>query len=495
MAEDKELKRGLNLPMAIFIIVGMVIGASIWISPAAWLSRTGPAIFIAYIIAVIPAIFVAYIAAYIGAALPIAGGTYMINSRLFKSGFMGFFSLWMILLAVGASLAFLAATFGVFISELFQIPDEWEMFFVIGIGIVVLAAFYLLNFINVEITGLVEMIITIFGDILVMIIFIIAAIPFFKVQNLTPLMPLGFSPVLFAALTFYFSYVGFTLIIDVAGEVKKPQRNIPLALLISIPVLLILYVAQSLMVAAIQPYNQPVGTVTEIILKGGILPPGAVIFITILIAVAIASTLHPSYMAFSRDILMAGRDKLFPGKFAYVHKRFKTPIAALTLLFVFGMVFLLTFIPALAPSYGIETAAVLLSAVVGVAVLILQIPICFGAILFKKNFPQLHENSKFKPSDRTIKIMGGIGGVSSIIFVLLLLTDPDAGLIIILILIPYIIIGIILYFIRKAMLNKQGIDIKKTVTSFPEQVVFEEFPPESKIEKLADSIEKKEKGK
>ncbi len=61
MVEDKELKRGLNLPMAIFIIVGMVIGASIWVNPATYLSQTGPAMFLSYLIAVIPAIFVAYL--------------------------------------------------------------------------------------------------------------------------------------------------------------------------------------------------------------------------------------------------------------------------------------------------------------------------------------------------------------------------------------------------------------------------------------------------
>ncbi|MHA1688082.1 MAG: APC family permease [Promethearchaeota archaeon] len=486
MAEDKELTRGLNLPMAIFIIIGMVIGSSIWISPAAWLSRTGPAIFIAYLIGIIPAIFVAYTVAYIGAALPVAGGSYMITSRIYKSSFLGFIIAWLIILAVSAALAFLAATFGVFLSEIFQIAEEYKMTFVIGIGVLVLAAFYVLNFFKVEITGLVEMIITIFGDILVMLIFIFAAIPAIKVENYQPLLPLGFNPVLFAALTFYFSYTGFTLIIDVAGEVKKPQRNIPLALLISIPTLAILYTLQALMVAGLQPYDQPVGTVTEIILTRGLLPQGAVIFITILIAIAIASTLHPLYLAFSRDLLMAGRDQVFPSRLAKVHERFKTPIPSLTVLFIFGLAFLLTFIPILGPTYGIETSAVLLSAITGVTVLILQIPLCLGAIKFKQNYPELHEKSKFKPSDKKIKIMGWIGGISSLVFVFLLFTDPDAGMIIALILFPFAGVGVILYFIRKLMLKKRGIDITSIVQTFPEQVSFEEeIPPKSKIERLA----------
>lgn len=312
MAEDKELKRGLNLPMAIFIIIGMVIASSIWVSPAAYLSKTGPAIFLAYLLAVIPSVFVAYICAYVGSAIPVAGGSYAINGRL-MGGFIGFMTVWLIILAVGAALAFLAGTFGLFLSELFLIPSDMQLIFVVIIGVIVLTAFCLLNFIRIELTGLVEMIITIFGDILGMIIFIIAAIPFFNLSNFEPFFPpeLGFGAVLFAALTFFFSYTGFTLIVDVAGEVKKPQKNIPRALLIAMIILITLYSLQSFMVAGIQPYNEPVGTVTEIILIHGILPQGMLTFITILIIVAISSTLHPLYMAFSRDILMAGRDGFF----------------------------------------------------------------------------------------------------------------------------------------------------------------------------------------
>lgn len=134
MVEDKELKRGINLPIAIFIIIGMVIGAGIWVSPAAYLSKTGPAIFIAYLLAVIPAIFVAFLIAYIGSAFPVTGGTYVITSRLL-GGFGGFMTVWLVILAVGATIAFLAATLGVFIGQALGIPPESELLFVLIVGI------------------------------------------------------------------------------------------------------------------------------------------------------------------------------------------------------------------------------------------------------------------------------------------------------------------------------------------------------------------------
>ncbi len=475
MVEDKELSRGLNLPMAIFIIVGMVIGASIWVNPAAYLSETGPAMFFAYLLAIIPAVFVAYISAYLGSAFPVAGGSYVITSRIL-GGFGGFMAVWLIILAVGSTLAYLGATFGVFLAQAFLIPADFELIFVILVGLVVLTVFYFLNWIKIELSGLIELIITLVGDVLVMVIFIVAAIPAFNPSNFSNLFPLGVTPVLFAALVFFFSYVGFTLILDVAGEVKNPKKNIPRALLISFVILLSLYTLQALMVAGVQPYNVVVGTVLEIILTGGLLPQGMVVFVAILIAVAIASTVHPSYMAYSRDILMISRENLFPKKFSKVHEKHKTPIPALTLLYIIGVIFLITFIPILRSLAGItiELAATLLSAVVGVVVLIIQIPLCIGAIFFRKKFPEWHEKAGFKPSSIMIKIFGILGAIFSALFLLLLFLDPDAGLIISMIVFPFMGIGIILYFIKSSRLKKAGVDIKATMRKLPESVSIDE---------------------
>ncbi|MFX0058645.1 MAG: APC family permease [Candidatus Hodarchaeota archaeon] len=483
MVEDKELKRGLSLPMAVFIIIGMVIASSIWILPATELRSTGPAIFLAYIFAVIPGIFVAYIIAYLGSAFPVAGGTYVINSRL-TGGFGGFMTVWLIILAVGSALAFLAATFGVFIGEIFSIPDDAEVLFALIIGIVVLFAFYFLNWIKIEISGLIELLITVLGDILVIVIFIIAAIPKFNPSNFDPLFPEGFTPIIVATLTFFFSYTGFTLILDVAGEVKKPQKNIPRALLISIPILVALYSLQALMVAGIKPYTEEVGTVTEIILTEGLLPQGTLLFITILIAVAIASTLHPLFMAFSRDILMAGREEILPKRFSKVHKKFRTPIPALTLLLIVGVILLIVFIPLLGPLVGVENTAALLSAITGVTVLILQIPICLTGFFIPKKFPQYHEKAGFKPSLRALKIMGILGSLFSLLFVLILFLNPDAGPLISLVIFPYAIVGAIIYFFRKRSLKKKGINVKEMMTKLPESIITDEGAP-SKIERLA----------
>ena len=317
-----------------------------------------------------------------------------------------------------------------------------------------------------------------------MVIFIIAAIPHFNPSNFEPMFPMGLEPVMFAALTFFFSYTGFTLILDVAGEVKNPKKNIPRAILISMLVLTILYVLQALMVAGVHPWGVPVGTVTEILILGGILPPEMIMVMIVLISIAIASTIHPSYMAYSRDILVAAREQMLPKVFTKVNKKHKTPRPALTLLLVAGIFLFITVIPLLAPSYGIETAGVLLSAVTATVVLIIQVPISLAVFILPKKFPEWHEKAGFKPAAWLLKTIGILGSVSSLIFVLLLFTDPDAGIIIALIIFPFSAVGAIIYLFRRKTLAKRGIDIKEMMKTLPESVSVEDGVP-GKVERLA----------
>ncbi|MBN2156136.1 MAG: APC family permease [Candidatus Lokiarchaeota archaeon] len=470
--EDKELKRGLSLPMTIFIIVGLVIGSSIWLNPAAKLNEAGPSVWLAYLLAVIPSIFVAYVTAYIGSALPVSGGTYVVISRSVNP-FIGFMSLWAVILAVSTTLATMAATFGTFLNDIIGISNStMQILFVIGVGVAILAIFYLLNLLHVSISGVVEIVITLLGDLLVMMIFIFAAFKNIKAENLTPMFPNGFSPVLVATLVFTFSYAGFSAVIDVAGEVKNPKKNIPRALAISIPILVVLYTIQAFVVAGIQDYAVPVGTVTEIILNLGILPEWLVDIMVILIAIAIASTIHPVFLAYSRDILIGGRDKILPNIFAKVNEKRRIPGPALTLILILSVVILVVYLSILGPVIGIALtdAILVLSSVSAVSVLFAQVFVCVAALKFPKKFPELHESAGFKPKINVLKIMAWLGLITSVLFLLIVFVDFTIALYVALSFVPFMIIGIIYYLIRKATLKKQGVNISETLSVWPKEI-------------------------
>lgn len=72
----EESKNQIGLIGAVSIIVGTVIGASIFILLGPIAGNTGPALPIAYIFAFLPALFGSLFYAQLGAVIPATGGTY-----------------------------------------------------------------------------------------------------------------------------------------------------------------------------------------------------------------------------------------------------------------------------------------------------------------------------------------------------------------------------------------------------------------------------------
>src|SRR5690625_5011217 len=93
----------ISLLGAISIIVGTVIGASIFILLGPIAGQTGPALPLAYMVAFLPALFGSIFYAQLGAAIPATGGTYFYCKRLLNPtiGYVAAISL--ILGGMGAS--------------------------------------------------------------------------------------------------------------------------------------------------------------------------------------------------------------------------------------------------------------------------------------------------------------------------------------------------------------------------------------------------------
>src|SRR5699024_5158647 len=75
-------EKKISLIGAIAIIIGTVIGASIFILLGPIAGQTGPSLPLAYMIAFLPALFGSIFYAQLGAAMPATGGTYHYCKRL-----------------------------------------------------------------------------------------------------------------------------------------------------------------------------------------------------------------------------------------------------------------------------------------------------------------------------------------------------------------------------------------------------------------------------
>ena len=88
-----RLERKVGLAGAVFLMVGNVVGASIFILPGTLAGIAGPAIFIAYLIAIIPAFFNTLVAAQVGSILPVSAADYVFTSTVLHP-LLGFLKVW-----------------------------------------------------------------------------------------------------------------------------------------------------------------------------------------------------------------------------------------------------------------------------------------------------------------------------------------------------------------------------------------------------------------
>ena len=81
---------------ATFIVIGYVVGVTIFILPGSLAPDTGPAVFVAYAIAAIPTIVAGFVMAQIGSAFPVSGSIFILL-RDALSKYSGFVYQWIMM--------------------------------------------------------------------------------------------------------------------------------------------------------------------------------------------------------------------------------------------------------------------------------------------------------------------------------------------------------------------------------------------------------------
>jgi APA family basic amino acid/polyamine antiporter len=129
-----------------------------------------------------------------------------------------------------------------------------------------------------------------------------------------------------AASVIFFAYIGFDAVSTQAEEARNPKRDVPIAIIASLVICTVLYIAVAAVLTGMVPYNQidkdaPVSAAFETIgLKWAqfLISVGAVAGITSVLLVMLLSQ--------PRILLAMARDGLLPAKFfAAIHPRFQTP--------------------------------------------------------------------------------------------------------------------------------------------------------------------------
>jgi basic amino acid/polyamine antiporter, APA family len=368
------LKRTLNLLDASSVGIGAIIGAGIFVVLGIAIGYAGPAIIISIIIAGIIASFTAFSFAELGSAIPKEGGAYTYAYELI-SPFAGFAlgMLWLFAqIVAGAAISLGFASYFVAIFPVFSVKM---------IAVAAALALTGLNLIGMKKSATVNNVLVII-KIAILSVFIGFGIFQINPQNFAQFSPNGSFGILQGAAFIFFAYLGFGRIATLGEEVKNPDRNLPLSILIALVVSIVLYVLTGFTATGMQNYQvlaQSGSPLAEAAKATGNFTLVAAVSLGALIATT--SVLLTNLIGSSRVAFAMARNGQLPKSIAKVSSRWGTPYVS-----VLGMGLLLT---VLAFALDLKQAA----AITSFAILSTHLIVNFSAIRLRKKMPN---SSKFK---------------------------------------------------------------------------------------------------
>jgi APA family basic amino acid/polyamine antiporter len=349
-AQAPELLRELNVWHATAIVVGTIIGSGIFLVPAEMMQAVGSAklVYLVWIVGGLLSFFGALTYAELGALRPFAGGEYV----YVRDGFgplPAFLYAWTwFLIAKPASIASVTsglvrvlgnfAVFSFLPHPILAIRAGSGHDIVVTNGhLVAIAATILisaLNYVGVRKAGNFQLVLTALKVAMIALIIVAgfsAAAGTWSNFGTTFLGAkggmAGFMAALVAAL---WAYDGWNDLNMVSGEIRNPERSIPVALIVGVAIVAVLYIGVN---AAVQ-YTMPASLVAVAAVPASAATQIAIgiwgaVLVSFGMAVSMLVTLNGTIMSGGRIPFALARDGYFFKALAEVHPRFHTPSLAI----------------------------------------------------------------------------------------------------------------------------------------------------------------------
>jgi amino acid transporter len=439
LAEQGHFKRKLNLLDLTFLGCGSIIGSG-WLYGAMNAAKlAGPSAWISWVIGAIIFILIGLTYAEMGSAMPRSGGflRYPDYSHGKMVGYLcGFASVLGYTSVIGVEVEAVREYATYYLPGLTNSSGAPTLFgFAVQAALVVV--FFLINYWSVNFFGKTNTAWTVFKFIvpILIVIFLLLSIDpgNFSAGGANPGGIHGiFKAVVAAGIAF--SFLGFRQAIDFAAEARRPQRDIPWAIILSVVLCLILYVLLQIAFIGAVPadvlangwasinWDSPWAKIAEFL---GITWLVNIVLIDAVVSPAGTGNIFLSGTA--RMMFAFSKNGLFYSIFAKVDKRTGLPRAALWLALIMGVAWTL-------PGQ-FQTWAGLINAVTSAFVLTYMLgPVSVSA--FRKTAPDLKRPFKLK----------GISWISPLAFIAASLVAYWSGWATLGLLIPLLVGSLVLYF-------------------------------------------------
>ena len=356
MDSDKEtsqpgLARKLGLFDSTMVMVGIVIGSGIFLTSGI-MAKSIPSsglILLAWFVGGLLTLAGALTYAELGAAMPEAGGQYVYLREAYgpMAGFLFGWILFLVYMTggiAGLALAFAEYTGYFFPSlgidhiilnlnvPLFQNSFHYSLSAGQLVGVAVIVVLSIFNFVGIGLGKFIQNFFTVIKIGILAAIIILG----FAIGKGTPpdlsMNPMGmdFGSILIgfgiSLVAVAWAFDGWNNVNFVAGEIKNPKRNLPLALILGTLGITFLYVLVNYVYLYALPINETIGVV-RIAEKatGALFGASTGALISGLIIISVFGALNGSILVGPRVYYAMAKDGLFFRRVAHVHPRFRTP--------------------------------------------------------------------------------------------------------------------------------------------------------------------------
>jgi amino acid transporter len=410
ITDDSELERTLGLTGGLAIGIGTMIGAGIFVFPGLAAGDAGPAAAVSFAIGGVIALLVALPASELATAMPKSGGGYYFISRGLGTlpGAVVGLSLWFGLVF---ATAFYLVGFGYYaVDALAELGIEVSEQFVIPVALVAGGGFTLLNLTGTENAAKLQ------NGVVALLLSILVVFLGFGVLDSVGLVgeptapeqfaPFGYVPILSVAALVFTSYLGFAQVATVAGEMKRPGRNLPLAMVGSVVIVTVLYVTTIFVATSSFGADRLAreGETAMVAVGRDLLGPAGAFAIVFGGLLATMSSANASVLSTSRAIYAVGKDAILPGWTSRINLTYGTPHVALGL--AGGPILVLT-----------ATGQVeILAEVASFLHLIMYGLMCVALVALRREEPEWYDPDFQVPGYPVVPILGALASFALILF-------------------------------------------------------------------------------
>ncbi len=337
------MRRVLGIPGLICVGLGTMLGG-IFTTIGVGTQTAGPGVIGAFVLSGLACVFVSLCYAELASMVPIAGSAYTYAYATLGE-FIAWIIGWDLILEYGISVAPVAASWSgyaqSYLANYHVALPQWarvaNLVFANGrvdvahSQIDVLAIAIVLVIAALIAVGIKESASVNNALVLVQVaaigVFVVALFGAIHASNFVPALPRGFGALVSAAGSVFFAYIGFDTVTVASEEAKRPQRDVPLAVIGSLAIGGVLYVAISYVTVGVVPWEHidPNAGMADAVAKAH----ANWLVTAIVFAGAMAGTttvMLTSLLGQVRIFYVMSRDRMLPPIVAHVDPRTRTPL-------------------------------------------------------------------------------------------------------------------------------------------------------------------------